>query len=545
MARPRILLHSLAALACGLLTACRSADEYAAAADEEVYRLLAERRAAFVANPRAFGIEPLQGSLRERLLEGEVMSGPISLIEALEVGAENSREFQSRREALYLAALDLTFERFRFSIQENGALAGLLDGSGDDLSSVEVANDLGMTWLLGTGASIVGNIGLSLFRLAGVGDQASLSSDLSLSVTQPLLQGFGPNIVRENLTRAERELVYAVREYERFRRTFAVDVANRYFRILQQHNALQNAEANEQNLQQLSARTEAYAEAGQISAIQADQALQDELRARSNVVDARQRLQGLYDDFKFFLGLPIQTALALDQDEFTTLQQEGLREIPREENLVVDYGLERRLDLHTIRDRVWDAERAVAIAADSIRPGLGLVGRADSLSESGQVFDHDLDRVGWDLDLVLDLPLERLPQRNAYRATRIALEATRRSAVALEDGVVADLRDALRNLKARADNFEIQQSALTLSERRRDSTNMNFEAGRAQTRDVLEAQEDLVAAQDAVTAALVDYYLATLGLYRDMEALRVDAQGIHFERIERNGSMLSGPGSNS
>jgi len=537
----RISIARSCALGLALLAACRSTESYRLEADAEVYRLLAEKRAAFVSDPSAFRIEPSADSLRERLLGGEIIDHALSLVETLDIGAENSRDYQARREELYRAALDLTFERFRFSVQENGALAGLLDGSGDDLSAAELDGDLGMSKLLGTGASIVGNIGLSLFRLAGVGDSASLSSNLSLSVTQPLLRGFGPDIVRESLTRTERELIYAVRDYERFRRSFAVDVANRYFRILQNENTLENAIANSEQLALLRERNERYAEAGQLSEIQADQARQDEFRAQSSVISARQQLERSYDDFKFFLGLPIAVELTLDQAEFDRLREEGLRAIPEDVELVVRYGLERRLDLQTVRDRVHDSERSLAIAADSLRPGLGLAAGASSSSESSQPFDHDLDGVVWNLDLVLELPFERLPERNAFRSAIISLDAAQRSAVALEDAIVADLRDALRNLESRAEDYRIQVNALQLNQSRVASSDLNLQAGRAQTRDVLEAQEDLVSAQNALTAALVDYYLAALGLYRDMEALRVDASGLSFESIERRGGSQSAP----
>jgi outer membrane protein TolC len=68
-----------------------------------------------------------------------------------------------------------------------------------------------------------------------------------------------------------------------------------------------------------------------------------------------------------------------------------------------------------------------------------------------------------------------------------------------------------------------------LAESRVESTNLFLELGRAETRDLLEAQDDLVSAQNALTGALVDYRVAELELQRDMGVLQVNEQGIWRE----------------
>jgi len=138
----------------------------------------------------------------------------------------------------------------------------------------------------------------------------------------------------------------------------------------------------------------------------------------------------------------------------------------------------------------------------------------------------------------MDLPIDRLPERNAYRASLIALEESTRRAEQAADTIVADLRAALRNLEAARESYEIQQGAVTLAERRRESTELNLEAGRANTRDVLESQEDLVDAQNSAASDLTNYILSGISLYLDMELLRVTEAGIEVERgplIERIG----------
>jgi outer membrane protein TolC len=82
---------------------------------------------------------------------------------------------------------------------------------------------------------------------------------------------------------------------------------------------------------------------------------------------------------------------------------------------------------------------------------------------------------------------------------------------------------------------------VVLAERRVESTRLSLEAGRAATRDLLEAQASLLAAQNAATQALIDYELARLALYRDLEVLRMESSGIEVDTEVLNTLIQSKP----
>lgn len=511
------------------LTGCKTPEEYRLAADAEVYALIAERRADFVEDPKSFTIDPDSVSLAAQFVRGEVSVdepiGPLSLTECLILAAAADSEVQSRKESLYLTALDLTFARYLFGYQPAAGASAFVEGVDEGEEATGAGGDLSasLTRVLGSGAEIVGSVGLSIFRGLLSSDDWDPTSSVGLSITQPLLAGFGSDITLEPLTQAERNLVYEVRSYERFRRTFAVEVANDYFRILQAYDALENAKANYDSLQQLSDRNAALAESGRLSDIQVDQARQNELTSQTRVIDSRQSLEGLLDRFKDLLGLPLEVSLALDPNELELVVEDGIIDLGFEPTRVIDLALERRFDYQNAVDRIEDAERDVRIAADDLRGQLGLAIDVDAESDAGVPGEFGKDGVFWSIGLDLDLPWDRLSERNSYRAALIALQAAERSAADLAVLIDVALRASLRELVSRKQAYEIQLNSVALAERRVESTTLNFEAGRAETRDLLEAQDDLVAARDDLTRALVDYHLATLALYRDLEALVVDA----------------------
>jgi outer membrane protein TolC len=99
----------------------------------------------------------------------------------------------------------------------------------------------------------------------------------------------------------------------------------------------------------------------------------------------------------------------------------------------------------------------------------------------------------------------------------------------------------MRLVRARQQSYEISSRSVELAERRVESAKLSQQAGRASTRDFLEAQEDLLEAQNDATRALIDYALSRLELYRDMEILVVDEDGVRpdFSLILENETVQS------
>lgn len=509
---------------------CRSAEEHAAAADAQVYRLIEQRRAELFGEGSAFRIEPPEDSARQRLLRGELVElEGLGIADCLEIAAESNRSFQGQRESLYRAALDVTLERWRLGWRETAEAGASVSGTGGRGEVATGSAGFGLERVLGTGARILGNIGVGLVRVIGSGGGWDALGDLSLSITQPLLRGAGGRIVEEPLTQSERDLVYQARAYERFRRSLAVDVSQRVYRVLQQVDAVRNQRANVENLMEIRKRNEALAEAGRLSDIQVDQASQDELRSQNRLLVEEARLEQLLDDFKFFLGLPPEARIELDEEVLSALEQEGIERLAYAPERVVEFALARRLDFQTSLDRVEDARRRVLVAADALRAGLDVTAAGAAVSDPDDVLNYDFADVGWILRLDLDLPVDRLPERNLYRSALITLQSSARDAEELADRIRTDLRDDLRLSRTTYESYQIQLAAEQLAARRVESTRLNLAAGRADTRDILEAQEALLNAQNATTQALIEHTLARLALFLDMELLTVDEQGIRVD----------------
>ncbi len=507
-------------------TGCKTAAQYQADADAEVYALIDARRAKLFSEEGGFSIETQADKLRERMLAGETLPEPLSLVDCLEIAAENNLDYQTAREDLYRAALDLTLEQWQFESQGFGSASAVIDGTGNDANSSTNSGSVGFSRALGNGAQLVASLGSSLFRLVSGSDGWDVVSDLSLTFTQPLLRGAGKRIARENLTQTERNLVYEVRDFERFRRTFAVDVATQVYDLLQAIDQLANEEQNLESLRLLRERNAALAEAGRLSDIEADQARQQALNSENRALTLGTSLEGRWDSFKLFLGVPIEAEITLDPAEFANLTEKDELLSLLTEGVGIEIALSQRLDYQTTLDQLDDQIRAVEIAEDGLGADLGLTVRGDTASVEGRPASLAGNSSTWSAALAVDLPFDRMSERNTYKRALITLEATERGVTLQTDLVRIEVRESLRQVANSRESYDIQVGALAVAEHLLEGAQLSLEAGRLETRAVLDAQSDLTQARNDKTSALVDLTLARLQLYLDMEMLRVDEDGI-------------------
>ncbi len=486
----------------------------------------------------------------------------LSLLQALQVGARNSLEYQSRKEDVFRAALalDLTRNDFR-NIFNAGASSELRT----DTTATELENSArgGMSRTLKNGIDISTALAVNLVNLLTQGGSSTkgLSADASISI--PLMRGSGEHIASEPLTQAERDVIYELWDFERYKRTFAVNIARGYFSVLRQMDGVANAEDNYESAVASSRWSRRRADAGRIPEIEVDQATQRELDARNSWISAQEQLKNTLDSFKNTIGLPTDARIELDPNDLVQLQQRASailkdmrtisqREISEtappadapidlipasyedagpmeiDESLALKLALENRLDLQIAIGSVYDAQRDVVVRADALRAGLTLGGTA-FVSDTDEDGSLRFDRGQYAALLTLDLPVERTRERNDYRNSLLNLEQTTRNVQSLEDQIKLSIRSELRTLLVSRESIKIQAQAVVVAEKRVRSNTIFLEAGRTEIRNLLESQDSLLAAQNSLTRAVVDYRIAELEFQRDLGLLKVNEQGLWRE----------------
>jgi outer membrane protein TolC len=444
----------------------------------------------------------------------------------------HNRQYQSQKEQLYLKALDLTLVRHQFAKQWFGIFdAQYVRNSEDEEVSYDAG--VGFSQLLADGAVVSASLALDWARFLTGDPQTSLGSVLTASITQPLLRGRGREVVQEKLTQAERDVLYQIRSFNRFRKTFVVSIITDYYRVLQLRDATTNAENNWKRKEQLRKRLEMEAEEGQTARFLVDQAEQSELSARDNWVRAMRSYEQQLDEFKIRLSLPTSAKVKLDEKELKALLEKGITEPDYTLGSAIETALLWRLDLANSRDGVDDAARKVIVAADGLGTQLDLIGSAGVDSTEETDFTRLRFHEGtYSLGVRADLPLDRKAERNAYREALIALDQQQRQFDNDRDNVELDVREAHRRLQQEAKSYSTQYLAMELARKRVDVSPLLWEAGRLNARDYIESQDALLEAQNRLTDALVAHLIAKLNFFQDIGLLQVRPDGMWEQRVQ-------------
>ncbi|HJT75627.1 MAG TPA: hypothetical protein VJ739_00335, partial [Gemmataceae bacterium] len=171
-------------------------------------------------------------SLAHKPKPGERPPYLLKLEQTVELGLINSREYQDAREDLYLTALTVTLERFAFAPQFFAVEQAIRQWAGGRTPGGKQNNwtlnsNAGVAQLFSTGALLLVNFAnQTVFNLGGVAGRPFTSvSTINLDLVQPLLRGGGRAVTLEPLTQAERNLLYEIRNFARFREEFYVAIA--------------------------------------------------------------------------------------------------------------------------------------------------------------------------------------------------------------------------------------------------------------------------------------------------------------------------------
>ncbi len=291
---------------------------------------------------------------------GEVV---LDLPNSVRVARKQSREYQTELEDLYLSALDVTFERFRFDAQffATNTTSATFDGR-DRSSTLETDTNIELHKLTATGGELVTGLANSLVWQFSGEDTDTFGSVFNFSLVQPLLRFGGRARVLERLTQTERTLLANVRQMEQFRQGFYVQVvAGRnpgdgplrggavgqnglgllaglpsgragaapiggFLGVLQEQQLIRNRTANLAALRDSVTQLDAVFVAGRLSSrLQVDQTRQAYYNAQSNLLTSRAGYSTRLDAFKISLGLPPSIPLRVEDpliDRFNFIDPE-------------------------------------------------------------------------------------------------------------------------------------------------------------------------------------------------------------------------------
>ncbi len=279
----------------------------------------------------------------------------LSLDRAYQLALIHSPDYQAQLETLYLSALDVSLERFSFDTQGFVGFNSFMQRqgrirAGSSGPRTQMVNSLGVNGggiglgrLGTTGATYAAGLANTiLFNISGSSSR-SANSLLDFSIVQPLLRGAGRDRIMEGLTQSERTLLANVRQLERYRRGFFLQVTtgrpagagpNRFgsflnlpagapigtggfYGLLVQQTQIRNQEFAVRQLQAVLDQFRELNNVGRLDPVQLRLLESTVFNQQSALVEAHIRYQSTLDRFVQSIGLPPDLDVVIEDDSLS------------------------------------------------------------------------------------------------------------------------------------------------------------------------------------------------------------------------------------
>jgi outer membrane protein TolC len=456
----------------------------------------------------------------------------LDLARSLEIATTTGRDYLDRRDSIFQQGLALSLVRYNFGPLLNSTIAYLWSDHEDSADQDKLAATLGLTQILPTG----GTFGISGLLNTTHGDDVVPDDDglppfdthdtffdsgLSVSLVQPLARGAGYEVSHEALTQAERDTVYAVRDFELFREDFSIGIAADFFDLVSRGARLVNLKQHVKDAEYDRTKAEALRQVDRNKDEDVFLARRRLIDAESELLSAQTDYEAAVDDFKIRLGLPADTPVTIAD------VQPVLLPVALDEASAVEVALHNRLDLLTGEDRVADRERQVRNARNGLLPDVGLALNYNTIANH-ESFGQGAVPDEWNATaaLTVGLPLQRQAERNIYRNALIELDQSRRDLDLQHDQVERDIVNQLRDLRQIEQQIDLQNQQIAQEQRAVAVMEIRYEAGDVENRDLLDARQSLLDAQNQLIDLLARHFIARLRLLRNLGVLFIDDKGM-------------------
>lgn len=457
------------------------------------------------------------------LAQAPVDAEPFTIDDSIRFAQANATEYSGAEESYLLTALSLIIAEHAFEPRffNTTSLDAGWRGSDRYETALKVSNDFGVRQKLPYGGEVTARFLANLTQnLDGAASDAGVNdAAFVLEGTLPLLRGAGLS-ARESLIQARRNLVYAAREFERFRRDFYVAIVSDYLDLVLRLRLIINAERGVELNRQVEARETAMVQAGRQDAFQADQARTRTLFALDDLAQQQEAFRLALDRFKVRIGMDTQRDILIVDTEL----QLPVPDVSQ--NQAVLYALDFRLDLQTARDVVEDKRRQIDIAENGLLPDLDLranvqargptenLGTWPTFSKNNSTFTGGL---------FFSAPLDRVDEAVALRTAQVVLAQGERALMKTLDEAALEVRRAIRDID-RA-QFSLLLSARNVEIAENLLEKIDVAPDRASARDRIDGVADLRDAEDSRDDAKRNLQVAILQYLRSAGLLRVTPEG--------------------
>jgi outer membrane protein TolC len=431
----------------------------------------------------------------------------LSLTDAVNEALVRNERVVNQADVIAQADLGLRLANNTFRPKVTPNIFGSLGRS--DISSQTYRVDVSQKFVTGTELRL--STGTASSLIPGEDDFASdvlfYNADTTLSVSQPLLRGFGRSVARRSLTAAELRKEDAARLQAMSEQQVAVDVAAAYYRVVSQQALVDVARQSLTRARRLRDASEAKLDAGLVSQLDALRSQQLVSQAEMQLFDAQSAAEDARDQLTFLMGRKTTEAFTVDG----AVPRPGTDPIDVPSATAI--ALANRLDLKSRVAARDDADNQIRFSRNQLLPQVD-VNFQLTRRETAPTFKDSfaLDGYKFVTFFTIAMPVDRTTQQVEYQSALIDRDRRRRETETLERQIADNVKQVVRERDRLVRSLAAAENSVELSRREVEVAQLRYENGLSNNLDVVTAETGLLQSESRRIQALADSAVAGLRL---------------------------------
>ncbi len=463
----------------------------------------------------------------------------LSVDDAVRIAVERNLALQVETYNPAIAATDIRRARSIYDPR----FTSLLDHKGANLQAAPESSlvdqrrlfdfDSSISQLLSSGATASASFtnlwfkdNLGFKNSPGVPTSRYTQPNLTLSFSQPLLQGLGKEVTERGITTADDAMELSLAGWNQKALDTAAEARNRFLTLAKARESLATRNASLAVARRVHEEGTARVNAGVLAAFELQDSELGVLQREKDLLDAELAERNAADQLRLTLHLPPETVLELPDTPWTDIRG------PSEEE-ALGVALRRRPDLSKARTSLRTAEFNEQVSRNLVLPALsfdGSAGVTGIATEYGNAIDdmRSGKNPNWTVGLRFSVPLGNTAAKADVAAARLKANQARAGVAVLEESAGLELRAALRALETRRKQDEVARKGVSVAETRLASFLKRGKLGLSTTKDVLDAEANLTQARENLSGARADFQSALTSLWKSTGEL-LDRHGVQID----------------
>jgi outer membrane protein TolC len=484
----------------------------------------------------------------------------LSLQDAKKIALENNRDIQIEKQTFKISQGDIMTQKGIFDpilnlssyytdAQDPTTSTFITSGS---INQKEFNAQSGITGTLPTG-TFYDILNFSVTRTTTNSPVEALSpswfTTLGFTVGQELLRNFGLDVNLAPIIVAKRSSEISAKELETTIADTFLNIEINYWLVIAARENLKNQKTALELATDLQRRNEIQVEVGVLAPVSVTEAKSEVAARQVDVINAENTLRATEDVLKNTLTIPLTQEIDLTDKPTDVFKSFN-------ESEVLEEALERRPEIVQANLDVKNKETQKKFFSNQRLPSLSIQGTInlqglggmenpnrivfgdDTVEPISDLFDDsyrdsfrnlfNAEFPTWQVLGVFSFPIFNWTARGNYVKATADLDRSVIGYKKVTDDVTLNVRNAIREIENNLKSIEAAKTSVGLSEEVVGNQGERLKVGIGTTRDVIEAQRDLVDARTQLIRAISDYNVALARLERAKGTI-IEASGVEIK----------------